>query len=105
MTQSVASNLVGGSVVVGACGAGGESPHYPHPRPLPTRGRGGARLTGGALAQATRRGVLAATLAAFAALHALAPLPASAADKPKEIRVDWATYNPVSMLLKERGTL
>jgi sulfonate transport system substrate-binding protein len=26
-----------------------------------------------------------------------------AADKPKEIRIDWATYNPVSMLLKEKG--
>jgi len=28
-----------------------------------------------------------------------------AADKPKEIRVDWATYNPVSMLLKDKGYL
>jgi sulfonate transport system substrate-binding protein len=28
-----------------------------------------------------------------------------AADKPKEILVDWATYNPVSMLLKDRGLL
>src|SRR6185295_8560888 len=28
-----------------------------------------------------------------------------AADKPKEIRLDWATYNPVSMVLKERGLL
>ena len=28
-----------------------------------------------------------------------------AADKPKEIRIDWATYNPVSMVLKERGLL
>ena len=28
-----------------------------------------------------------------------------AADQPKEIRVDWATYNPVSILLKERGWL
>ena len=26
-----------------------------------------------------------------------------AADQPTEIRVDWATYNPVSILLKERG--
>ena len=35
-------------------------------------------------------------------------LPASAlfaADKPKEIRLDWATYNPVSMLLKDKGWL
>jgi sulfonate transport system substrate-binding protein len=30
---------------------------------------------------------------------------ALAADKPKEIRIDWATYNPVSMLLKEKQLL
>ena len=30
---------------------------------------------------------------------------ARAADKPKEIRIDWATYNPVSMVLKENGLL
>ena len=29
--------------------------------------------------------------------------PLLAADKPKEIRIDWATYNPVSMVLKEQG--
>jgi sulfonate transport system substrate-binding protein len=28
-----------------------------------------------------------------------------AADNPKEIRIDWATYNPVSMLLKDKGLL
>jgi len=28
-----------------------------------------------------------------------------AADKPKQIAIDWATYNPVSMLLKEKGLL
>jgi len=28
-----------------------------------------------------------------------------AADKPKEIYVDWATYNPVSLLLKDKGFL
>src|SRR5690606_3630196 len=28
-----------------------------------------------------------------------------AADKPSEIRIDWATYNPVSMLLKDKGLL
>jgi len=35
-------------------------------------------------------------------------MPAGAAvaqDKPKEIRIDWATYNPVSLLLKEKGLL
>jgi sulfonate transport system substrate-binding protein len=30
---------------------------------------------------------------------------AIAADLPKEIRIDWATYNPVSMLLKQKGFL
>ncbi len=36
----------------------------------------------------------------------LVPLrPARAADKPKEIRIDWATYNPVSMVLKDQGLL
>lgn len=29
---------------------------------------------------------------------------ARAADKPSEIRIDWATYNPVSMLLKDGGS-
>lgn len=28
-----------------------------------------------------------------------------AADKPREIRIDWATYNPVSMVLKDKGLL
>ncbi|MBS0532496.1 MAG: aliphatic sulfonate ABC transporter substrate-binding protein [Proteobacteria bacterium] len=28
---------------------------------------------------------------------------AHAADKPKELRIDWATYNPVSMLIKDKG--
>jgi sulfonate transport system substrate-binding protein len=28
-----------------------------------------------------------------------------AAEKPREIRLDWATYNPVSMLLKDKGFL
>ena len=35
----------------------------------------------------------------------LASAVANAADKPKEIRIDWATYNPVSMLLKDKGFL
>jgi sulfonate transport system substrate-binding protein len=30
---------------------------------------------------------------------------ARAADKPKDIRIDWATYNPVSMVLKQKGVL
>src|SRR6202522_672654 len=28
-----------------------------------------------------------------------------AAGQPTEIRIDWATYNPVSMVLKEKGLL
>ena len=28
-----------------------------------------------------------------------------AADKPREIRLDWATYNPVSMVLRDKGWL
>jgi sulfonate transport system substrate-binding protein len=44
-------------------------------------------------------------LAAMIALAALIPGAASAADALKEIRLDWATYNPVSMILKQRGLL
>src|SRR3989440_3797357 len=39
------------------------------------------------------------------ALALLPSTPLCAADNPKEIYVDWATYNPVSMLLKEKGYL
>ena len=49
----------------------------------------------------SRRSLLACALA-------LALLPStrlSAADNPKEIRIDWATYNPVSMVLKEKQLL
>src|SRR6266513_2180616 len=35
----------------------------------------------------------------------LLPTSLLAADKPKEIRLDWATYNPVSMVLKQEGLL
>src|SRR5712664_576195 len=45
-------------------------------------------------------------LLASALLVGLAPSSALfAADKPKEIHIDWATYNPVSMVLKEKGLL
>jgi sulfonate transport system substrate-binding protein len=54
-----------------------------------------------------RRKVLAG--AAGAVLASVAPFafgrPARAADKPSEIRIDWATYNPVSMVLKDKGLL
>src|SRR5690242_11738698 len=42
---------------------------------------------------------------AAALATALSPLGAQAADKPKHIVIDWATYNPVSMLLKDKGLL
>jgi sulfonate transport system substrate-binding protein len=49
----------------------------------------------------SRRSLFAAAL-----LVGLAPVSSLvAADKPKEIRIDWATYNPVSMVLKEKGLL
>jgi sulfonate transport system substrate-binding protein len=35
----------------------------------------------------------------------IAPRGALAADKPSEIRIDWATYNPVSLMLKSKGLL
>ena len=45
-------------------------------------------------------------LLASAMLVGLSPSSALfAADNPKEIRIDWATYNPVSMVLKEKGLL
>lgn len=46
-----------------------------------------------------RRALLAA------ALSVVAGTGLNAAERPKEIRVDWATYNPVSMLLKDKRFL
>jgi sulfonate transport system substrate-binding protein len=45
------------------------------------------------------------SLLAFGTLAWLVPAAASAADKPSSINIDWATYNPVSMVLKEKGLL
>jgi sulfonate transport system substrate-binding protein len=44
-------------------------------------------------------------LAAFIAVAMLTPGAALAADALKEIHLDWATYNPVSMILKQKGLL
>jgi sulfonate transport system substrate-binding protein len=44
-------------------------------------------------------------LAAISAVAMLLPGAACAADALKEIRIDWATYNPVSLLLKQKGLL
>lgn len=49
----------------------------------------------------SRRSLLASAL-----VLGLAPTQALfAAEKPKEIRIDWATYNPVSLVLKDKGLL
>jgi len=45
----------------------------------------------------SRRGLIALALAVGVGSFA------HAADKPKELRIDWATYNPVSMLIKDKG--
>jgi sulfonate transport system substrate-binding protein len=45
------------------------------------------------------------SIAVAAVVAALMPAAAHAADKPKEIVIDWATYNPVSMVLKDKGLL
>src|SRR6187431_2330818 len=42
---------------------------------------------------------------AVIAASTLLPGAAFAADPLKEIRIDWATYNPVSMILKQKGLL
>jgi sulfonate transport system substrate-binding protein len=48
----------------------------------------------------SRRILLAGSIAV-----SLLPTALSAADNPREIRLDWATYNPVSMVLKDKGWL
>jgi sulfonate transport system substrate-binding protein len=48
----------------------------------------------------SRRSLLGSAL-----LVGLLPTSLLAADRPKEIRLDWATYNPVSMVLKQEGLL
>ena len=40
-----------------------------------------------------------------AAAAGMAPAIARAGSQPPEIRIDWATYNPVSLVLKRRGLL
>jgi sulfonate transport system substrate-binding protein len=44
-------------------------------------------------------------LAAMIAVATLMPGGAYAAEALKEIHIDWATYNPVSMILKQKGLL
>src|SRR3954466_14081177 len=42
---------------------------------------------------------------AIGAMFLLGPFGALAAEPLKEIRIDWATYNPVSLVLKQKGLL
>ena len=51
-----------------------------------------------------RRSILRASCLGAALALATAAMPALAAEV-KEIRLDWATYNPVGLLLKEKGFL
>ncbi len=51
-----------------------------------------------------RRFVLSVALTAALSLG-MAAKPAQAADPLKEIRIDWATYNPVSLVLKDQKLL
>jgi sulfonate transport system substrate-binding protein len=50
-------------------------------------------------------GISRRALVGVIAVAALIPGGAQAADALKEIHLDWATYNPVSMILKQRGLL
>ncbi len=52
----------------------------------------------------SRRGFLGSAMGAGLIPLGL-PRLARAADKPSEIRIDWATYNPVAMVLKQNGLL
>ena len=49
--------------------------------------------------------ILQRATAVLAAAVLAAPGAAFAADALKEIRIDWATYNPVSLVLKQKGLL
>jgi|GEM_PF-6935898 len=53
----------------------------------------------------TLSGISRRALAAIIAVSTLLPGAAFAADALKEIRLDWATYDPVSMVLKQKGSL
>ena len=50
-------------------------------------------------------GITRRAMAAAIAVSALLPGTAFAADALKEIHIDWATYNPVSLILKQKGLL
>src|SRR3954466_4352922 len=57
------------------------------------------------VARVTKSILSRGSLLASVLLVGLLPTASFGADKPKTINIDWATYNPVSMLLKEKGLL
>src|ERR1700729_3384982 len=54
---------------------------------------------------ATMSSISRRVFAAVIVILAVAPAGSSATDAVSEIRVDWATYNPVSLILKQKGML
>ena len=56
------------------------------------------------MSQISRRALSALVVSLITSL-ALLPVAAHSADAIKEIHIDWATYNPVSIILKQKGLL
>ncbi|KMO41526.1 sulfonate ABC transporter substrate-binding protein [Methylobacterium tarhaniae] len=52
-----------------------------------------------------RRALIGTALGAALGALCLAPAGPALAQAPKEVRLDWATYNPVSLVLKDKGLL
>src|SRR2546430_788792 len=80
----------------------GPRPPIAERRASPRLHQRGIRRTsnGGLMSLFSRRALLCSAL-----FVGLLPTSLIAAEKPKEIRLDWATYNPVSMVLKQEGLL
>ena len=57
------------------------------------------------MGSATMSRISRRTIAAIIAVSTLLPGSALAADALKEIRIDWATYNTLSMNLKQKSLL
>src|SRR4051812_18514822 len=62
-------------------------------------------LISGTRAMSTRSYLSRRGFAGFIALAGLFPAAGFAAEPLKDIRLDWATYNPVSIILKQNGLL
>jgi sulfonate transport system substrate-binding protein len=71
-----------------------------------TQGRNAIRVVAAACLEGIMNFLSRRSILASALFVGLVPSTALfAQDKPKEIRIDWATYNPVSLVLKEQGLL